>query len=55
MIGKAELLAWVKTLSDDSRIGVDDGGLCLVEVLSDDTTGEAYMEVGGTPARCEPW
>ena len=49
MVSKAELLAWVNTLSDESCIGIDDGGLCLREVLADDTMGEAYMEIGGIP------
>jgi hypothetical protein len=49
MIGKAELLRWVNTLDDESCIGIDDGGLTLCEVLPDDTTGEAYIEIGGLP------
>jgi hypothetical protein len=49
MVGKAELLRWVNTLDDQSGIGIDEGGLCLREVLPDDTTGEAYMEIGGIP------
>jgi len=52
MIGKAELLAWVKTLDSKSEIGIDEGGLTLVEVLSDDTTG-SYYEIGGIPEEVE--
>jgi hypothetical protein len=53
MVGKAELLAWVNSLSDDSCIGVDEGGLTLREVLPDDTLGEAYIELGGIPEGVE--
>jgi hypothetical protein len=51
MISKAELLAWVNTLSDDSCIGVDDGGLTLVG--GNDIMGDAYLEVGGFPEDIE--
>jgi hypothetical protein len=53
MVSKAELLAWVNTLSDDSYIGIDEGGNVLAEVLSDDTLGEAYIEVGVIPEDIE--
>jgi hypothetical protein len=49
MIGKAELLRWVNSLSDESCIGVDEGGLCLREVGPDDRMTEAYFEIGGVP------
>jgi hypothetical protein len=49
MIGKAELLRWVKTLSAESCVGIDEGGLCLCEVGPDDQVTEAYIEVGGVP------
>jgi hypothetical protein len=53
MVNKAELLRWVNTLDDNSCIGVDEGGLCLVEVLPDNTRGEAYCEIGGIPEEAE--
>jgi hypothetical protein len=53
MIGKAELLRWVKTLDDESCIGIDEGGLCLWEVGPDDKVTEAYIEIGGIPEEVE--
>ena len=53
MVNKAELLAWVETLDDDSCIGIDEGGLCLREVLPDNSMGEAYCEIGGIPEDVE--
>jgi hypothetical protein len=53
MVGKAELLRWVNTLSDESFIGIDEGGLTLVEVGENDIIGDAYLEVGGLPEDIE--
>lgn len=53
MVNRDELLHWLHTLTRDSCIGIDEGGLTLVEVLADDTLGEAYIEVGGVPECCE--
>lgn len=49
MVNRDELLHWVQSLGPDSCIGIDEGGLCLREVLPDDTVGEAYYEIGGVP------
>ena len=53
MVNKRELLNWLNTLDDSSCVGIDEGGLCLLEVLADDTLGEAYYDVGGIPEGCE--
>jgi hypothetical protein len=53
MVSKAELLAWVNTLSDESCIGIDEGGNVLAEVLANDTLGAAYIEIGGIPEEVE--
>jgi hypothetical protein len=44
---KKEILEWLNTMSDDTFIGIDDGGLTLAEV-----DGPAYLEIGGVP---EEW
>jgi hypothetical protein len=41
---KAEVLQWMNSLPDGVRIAVDDGGLTLVVIGSDD-----YIEIGGVP------
>jgi hypothetical protein len=46
VIEKSQLQDWIDRLGDDSRVGVDEGGLTLVEV---DVTGKetgAYLEIG---------
>lgn len=53
MVNKRELLVWIETLDDESCIGIDEGGLCLREILSNDTLGEAYFEIGGIPKAIE--
>lgn len=53
MINKAELLRWLNTLNDDSSIGIDEDGICLVEVLAINSKSSAYLEVGGVPLDVE--
>jgi len=53
MVGKAELLAWVNTLDNSHDVGIDEGGLMLVELLADGTMGPAFLEVGGIPEEVE--
>lgn len=49
MIDKLELRAWLDRLGEGSQVGVDEGGLTLVEVdANGNETGE-YLEIGGTP------
>jgi hypothetical protein len=48
MITVKALKEWLATLSDDSEVGIDEGGL---ELVSDDQVGR--LEVGGFPISCE--
>ncbi len=52
MVNKAELLAWINTLDENSCIGIDDDGLTLIEIGPDDRPTEAYIEIGGVPLQC---
>ena len=54
MVNKSDLLKWIKTLDDESMIGIDAGGLCLREILEDNSPGSGYYEIGGIPEECEP-
>ena len=49
MMSKKEIERWIGTLPDDANVGIDEGGLNLVEVNADGSQGEAYLEVGGIP------
>lgn len=49
-----ELQRWLATLAPDSSVGVDDGGLTLVEVSAARALTGAYHEIGGLPAELEP-
>lgn len=49
MMKASELQRWLATLSDDSFIAIDDGGLILVEVDDNGGTTEAFLEIGGLP------
>jgi hypothetical protein len=49
MMTKQEITAWLNTLPEDAEIGIDDGGMCL-QVLG----SEEYLEVGALREdRCE--
>lgn len=48
MMSVAEVKDWLATLSPESGVAIDDGGLSLVEVKEHTETG-AYLEVGGVP------
>lgn len=41
-----ELGEWIATLSPDTQLAVDDGGLTIVEVNNE---RDIYFEIGGTP------
>lgn len=47
MICISELTSWLSGLDSTSHVGVDEGGLTLVEVRSNSLTAGAYIEVGG--------
>lgn len=44
MMDAKQIREWVATLPDDAKIGVDDGGLCIQVLGSDE-----YLEIGGMP------
>jgi hypothetical protein len=39
-----EIRQWLKTLNDNDRVGIDDGGLCLRVIEND-----SWCEIGGLP------
>lgn len=47
MTSVKELKAWLETLAEDSTVAIDEGGLTLVELGSNDLPTGAYLEVGG--------
>ncbi|WP_280312164.1 MULTISPECIES: hypothetical protein [Nocardia] len=47
MITVKELCTWVSGLDLSGYVGIDEGGLTLVEVREDDPASGAYLEVGG--------
>lgn len=49
MITVKELQDWLGRLYQDSRVGVDEGGLTLVEIAAEGHRTDAYPEVGGAP------
>ena len=49
MMKATELKRWLATISDDSFIAIDDGGLALVELDEKGMEADAYLEVGGIP------
>ncbi len=53
MIDKNEIERWLGTLPDGAGVAIDEGGLSLIEVNDDGSTGEAYLEVGLTPDEAE--
>lgn len=44
-----EIMDWLKTIPASSSVGVDDGGLSLVEIDADGEQTGAYCEIGGIP------
>jgi hypothetical protein len=48
-IAVKELKAWVETLDEKNSVGVDDGGLTIVELTPEGTETGAYLEIGGVP------
>lgn len=49
MMDVAEVTRWILTLSSDSSVCIDDGGLTLVELDPAGQETGAYLEIGGTP------
>lgn len=55
MISTREFKRWVATLSDDTEVAIDDGGLTIVELepcgphRSQRIPTGAYQELGGIP------
>lgn len=45
---------WLKTThSEDSEIGIDHDGMCLIEVGTNGFLTGAYLEIGGVPSHIE--
>jgi len=44
-----DLKVWLRTLSPEAAVAVDDGGLTLVELDSSGQPTGAYYELGGIP------
>ncbi len=51
MVKANELQRWLATLSGDSFVAVDDGGLILVEVDAEGGETGACLEIGGIEER----
>ena len=49
MMAKSELLDWLGTIPEDSYIAVDDGGLTLIEISSQNEVTGTWLEIGGVP------
>lgn len=49
MIIVQDLEAWLKTLRPSNLVGVDDGGLTLIELHKDGQPTGNYLEIGGVP------
>lgn len=49
MIEKIELEEWLRTLYSTDLVAVDEGGLTLVAIGSDEKETGAYLEIGGVP------
>lgn len=57
MLDIPEIIRWLQTLDHDSAVGVDEGGLTLVEISTPKDKPmrrtEAYLNIGGIPAHLE--
>lgn len=49
MMDVTEVKLWLDTLSPDSSVAIDDGGLQLVEIDANGQQTESYVEIGGIP------
>lgn len=49
MMKATELKRWLGSISDDSFVAIDEGGLALVELDENGIETDAYLEVGGIP------
>ena len=49
MMEISEVRAWLDTLNPDGYLAIDEGGLTLVVLDSDQRQTDYYCEVGGTP------
>lgn len=45
-IAKLDIVDWLNTLPDDATVAIDEGGLQLIQLGTDE---EVYLEVGGEP------
>lgn len=49
MISTKDLIRWLKTLPENSEVGIDEGGIWILC----DEDPDAYYEVGGMPINDE--
>lgn len=49
MMRASEVKKWLAGIPDGHNIAVDDGGLTIVEVGTNNEETGAYLEIGGTP------
>lgn len=49
MMSVSDLKQWLETLDPKSSVGVDEGGLTLIEVNESGKRTDAYLEIGGIP------
>lgn len=51
MMNVNEIKEWIATLGPQNSVGIDDGGLTLVEIDQDGDETGAYLEVGSMPQK----
>ncbi len=50
MMSKAEIQEWLNGLNPNSSVGIDEGGLTLVEIGPEGKSTGVYLEIGGIPS-----
>lgn len=53
MMPVAQVLDWLESLPPTSSVGIDEGGLTLVEITKDRKRKNYELEVGGIPEDLE--
>lgn len=49
MMTVGELRAWLAPLHEQTNVAIDEGGLTLVELYSNNQPSQTYLEIGGIP------
>ena len=50
MMNTKQFKSWAASLDDDQSVAVDEGGLCIVELIKDNKETGRYCEIGGIPS-----